>query len=129
MAHTDNSALLAQAARQRHQDALAAASEAIERLHRHGAAINFATVAAASGVSRSWLYTQPQIRQQIADLRSGRPATPVPNAVRASAESLRQRLDTARDEISRLRAENTALKEQLARHLGTQRARRAISQS
>ena len=40
----------------------------------------------------------------------------------AGTDSLRQRLDTARAEITRLRAENRPLRGQLARHLGLQRA-------
>jgi integrase/recombinase XerD len=39
-------------------------------------------------------------------------------------ESLRQRLDTARAEIQRLRTENAALRDQVARTLGEQRIRR-----
>jgi hypothetical protein len=50
----------------------------------------------------------------------GPPAARI-TAQRASAESLRQRLDTARAEITRLRAENHSLREQIARHIGLQR--------
>ena len=48
----------------------------------------------------------------------------MPAAQRASTESLRQRLDSARDEITRLRADNAALRRQLARSLGEQRLQR-----
>ena len=43
-------------------------------------------------------------------------------AERATVDSLRQQLRAYRSEIARLRLENQALREQLARHLGTQRA-------
>jgi hypothetical protein len=57
--------------------------------------------------------------------RDGPAAAPViPSAERATPESLRQRLDDARHEIARLRAENSALHQQLARRLGEERSRR-----
>ena len=43
-------------------------------------------------------------------------------AHRATADSLRQRLDAARAENTRLRAENRSLRDQLARQLGLQRS-------
>ena len=122
MAGTDNSAWLGQAARRRHHQALAAATAAIETLDRHAQPINFSTVATAAGVSRSWRYTQPEIRDLITRLRAAPTPSLAPSTQRASAESLRQRLDAARDEISRLRTDNTNLKDQIARHLGAQRA-------
>jgi hypothetical protein len=74
-------------------------------------------------VSRSWLYNQPELRAQIdghrrsinTKNRQGR------QSQRATTESLRQQLHIYREEIARLRAENRALTDQLARHLGTQR--------
>ncbi len=51
-------------------------------------------------------------------------AAAIPGAQRASDESLRQRLDGASAEIERLRIENTALRDQVARALGEQRIRR-----
>jgi transposase len=55
---------------------------------------------------------------------SRRRASPRPAAQRASVASLRERLDTARSEITLLRAENAELRQQVARHFGEQRARR-----
>jgi hypothetical protein len=62
-----------------------------------------------------------QIRELVTRLRAFPTKTTERAALRASTDSLRQRLDTARDEITRLRAENDALRDQIARHLGTQR--------
>ena len=45
---------------------------------------------------------------------------------RASADSMRQQLHVYREELARLRAESTALKEQLARQLRTARAASVI---
>lgn len=118
----DNSAFLAAANARRHEAALAAAHDAIERLGREGRSVNFGAVAKAAGVSRAWLYREPEIRELVARLRAAPTRATARAAQRASTDSLHQRLDTARDEITRLRAENSALREQLARRLGAQRA-------
>jgi hypothetical protein len=117
-ATADRRTPLAQANARRHEAALAAAEQAIERLGNGGQQLSFGAVAHAAGVSRGWLYRQPQLRALIEQLRHDEPA---PKAHPASLASLRQRLDNARAEIARLRTENDALRNQLARHLGTQR--------
>ena len=122
MARADNSSFLAQANARRHQAALAAARQAIQQLQRQGQAVNFSTVAQSAGVSRGWLYRQDQIRDLIGRQQALKPPTARrTTAQRATADSLRQRLDAARTEINRLRAENRSLREQIARHLGLQR--------
>jgi septal ring factor EnvC (AmiA/AmiB activator) len=125
MARADNSAYLAQANARRHQTALAAARHAIEQLQREGTVINYTTVAHSAGVSRSWLYRQGQIRDLISQLRHQHPTAAALTPQRASTNSLRQRLDTARAEITRLRAENRSLRDQIARQLGLQRTQSA----
>ena len=126
MTRADNSAFLAQANARRHQAALSAAHHAIEQLQRQGQAVNFSTVAQSAGVSRAWLYRQDQIRDLISRQQALKPppARRV-TAHRATADSLRQRLDAARAEITRLRAENRTLRDQIARHFGLQRTQHA----
>lgn len=124
MAAADNSRFLAQAAADRHRATVARAHDAIEGLDRAGQAITFCAVAEAASVSRSWLYRHADIRDLITRLRAAQSrSTTTPAAQRASNESLRQRLDAARAEITHLRAENTRLRDQLARQLGERRAR------
>jgi hypothetical protein len=125
MTRADNSAFLAQANARRRQAALSAAHRAIEQLQRQGQAVSFSTVAQSAGVSRGWLYRQDQIRDLISRQRALKPPAARVTAQRATADSLRQRLDAARAEITRLRAENRTLRDQLARHLGLQRTQRA----
>ena len=73
-------------------------------------------------MSRSWLYRQPTLRQEIDRLRDASATRPrLPSVERASTDSLRQQLHTYREEITRLRTENQELREQLARHLGAAR--------
>ena len=123
MTRADNTPFLAQAAAARRQNTLSKATEAIERLDKSGQPVTFSAVAAAAGVSRTWLYRNPATRDLVNRLRSEpRSAASTRAAQRATAESLRARLDAAHQEITRLRAENAALREQAARHLGQQRA-------
>jgi hypothetical protein len=123
MTRADNTPFLARAAAARRQGTLSKATEAIERLDKSGQPVTFSAVAAAAGVSRTWLYRNPGTRDLINRLRSEpRSAASTKAAQRATAESLRARLDAAHEEITRLRAENATLREQAARHLGQQRA-------
>ena len=115
---------LREAAQTRHEATQRRATNALQRLARRGEPVTFRRLAETAGVSRSWLYRQPQLRAEITRLRDttvGRPGT-LPSAERATADSLRQQLRTYRDEISRLRTENQELRDQLARHLGAARA-------
>jgi cell division protein FtsB len=126
MTRADNSAFLAQANARRHEAALRAAHQAIERLQSEGRAVSFGALARTAGVSRGWLYRQEELKALVLRLRTETDhATTLP-AQRASNDSLRQRIDAMRAEVSRLRAENSALREQLARRLGLRRAQADI---
>ncbi|MDR6623696.1 DUF6262 family protein, partial [Sinomonas atrocyanea] len=61
----DNSRHILQAARQRHELTRSKAIAALRGLENRGAAVTFESVAAAAGVSRSWLYTQSDLREDI----------------------------------------------------------------
>ncbi len=90
-----------------------------------GKPITFDSVAREAGVSRSWLYDQPDLRAEIERLRAQRhpptPHAPVPQRQRASDASLLRRLEAATDRIKHLEAENKQLREALAHALGQQR--------
>jgi hypothetical protein len=76
----DTAAPLVQAAARRHELTRAKAVQALREFDRAGTPVTFAAVASAAGISRSWLYAQPDIRDQIRRLRG--PATahpPVPS--------------------------------------------------
>ena len=111
------------AARQRSDQTRQRATQALQRLHATGQPITFAHVARTANVSRSWLYRQPDLRADINRLRrvTTTQAVPIPPAERGSTESLQQRLETALDEITRLKADNHQLRQHLAQHLGHQR--------
>jgi len=121
----DNTRHIIAAARQRRELTRAKAVQALRVLDAKGAPVTFEAVAAAAGVSRSWLYAQPDVRAEIERLRavSGRaPATPVPSRQRSSDESLLRRLEAANHRIRQLTEENRVLRTQLAQALGERRA-------
>ena len=93
-----------------------------------GVAISFEAVATEAGVSRSWLYTQPELRAEIERLRqrhSPRSDPIVPRRQRASEASLLRRLEVANERIRDLQAENTRLRAAVAEALGTNRTSRS----
>jgi Family of unknown function (DUF6262) len=119
---------LSKAAARRHELTRAKAIQALRELDRAGTPMTFAAVAQAARISRSWLYTQPDISDQIRRLR-GKTDGPgsagaIPAGQRATDASLRARLTTAISRNQRLTDENTQLRRQLARALGDQRASR-----
>jgi Family of unknown function (DUF6262) len=117
---------LSEAAARRHELTRAKAVQALRELDRAGTAVTFAGIAQAAGVSRSWLYTQPDISGQIRRLREktsgGRSVGAVPAGQRATDASLRSRLAAALDRNKQLAEENARLRRQLARALGDQRS-------
>ncbi len=114
---------LSEAAARRHELTRAKAVQALRELDRAGAPVTFAGVAQAAGISRSWLYTQPDISGQIRRLRTNTDGLgAVPVAQRATDASLRARLTTALDRNRQLADENARLRRQLARALGDQRS-------
>ena len=125
MGMNDRVQRLRDAAQARHEATLHRAEDAVRRLARRGGGpITFRLVAEEAGVSRSWLYRQDELRRQVEQLRDSTKSrdSNLPSAERATADSLRQQLHVYRDEIARLRTENQALREQLARRLGADRA-------
>ena len=126
----DPAAPLAEAAARRHELTRAKAIQALRELDRTGASVTFTAVASAAGISRSWLYTQADIRDQIQQLRGTRSrdtAGAVPASQRATDPSLRARLTAALTRNQALADENAGLRRQLARALGDQRSSRTRS--
>ena len=117
---------LSEAAARRHELTRAKAVQALRELDRAGTPVTFAGVAQAAGISRSWLYTQPDISGQIRRLRqetnAAGSAGGIPAAQRATDASLRARLAAALDRNKQLADENARLRRQLARALGDQRS-------
>ncbi|MFJ2258603.1 DUF6262 family protein [Streptomyces sp. NPDC087844] len=83
--------------------------QALRTLDAAGEPVTFETVAKQAGVSRSWLYAQPDLRAEIERLRAAHrrePRSPVPARQRTSDASLLRRLEAANARIRRLTEEN-----------------------
>ena len=120
----DNSRHVIAAARRRAEQTRLRAITALRRMDATGARIDFDAVSREARVSRSWLYTQQDLRAQIERLRSRHPQrspAPVPDRQHASEASLLRRLQTAMDRIRRLEEENHELRTALAQALGHRR--------
>ena len=118
---SDNTAQLIDSARRRHELTRAKAIRALRELDRAGIPVTFELVARTAEVSRSWLYSQPDLRDQIQQLRETAryaPSSRVPAAQRASDLSLRQRLQAACERNRQLTEDNQRLRRQLAEALG-----------
>lgn len=126
----DNSRHIRAAARKRSADTRQKAMKALRRLDSCGAPITFDTVARQAGVSRSWLYTQTDLRAEIERLRHRHqtvsPAPIVPDRQRASDTSLLRRLEAATERIRHLEHDNRELRDSLAEALGQQRTAHTI---
>lgn len=119
---------LRDAASRRSIDAVARARTAIDELTRSGEQVSFQAVARRAGVSRQWLYTNPELRAEIERLRAmhaDRSGSSVPAAERSSEASQRQRVEGLLEENRRLRQENAELRDELALAYGRQRETRA----
>jgi hypothetical protein len=98
-----------------------------------GCPVTVAGLARRAGVSRSWLYTQPELRDRIQQLNQHdrnetSPATTVSSTDSpASSDSLRRRLELAHEHIAQLRTENRELRDALARAHGLLRAHNVTS--
>jgi hypothetical protein len=117
---------LSEAAARRHELTRSKAIQALRQLDRAGTPVTFTGVAQAAGISRSWLYTQPDISSHIRKLREKNGGAgsvgAIPARQRATDASLRTRLTAALDRNKQLADENARLRRQLARALGDQRS-------
>jgi Family of unknown function (DUF6262) len=123
----DNTPYLITAASRRHELARSKAIRAVRELDAAGTTVTFESVARAAGVSRSWLYTQPDIRgkvRRLRDLSCRAPGTPVPARHRSSDASLLRRLEATTARNRELAQDNQRLRHQLAQALGQLRAAR-----
>ena len=98
MMRADNSHHVIDAARRRSQTTRRRAVAALRRMDNTGLPVTVDALAREAGVSRSWLYSQPDLRAAIERLRNRpRPATGrlVPDRQRSSDTSLLRRVEIA----------------------------------
>ena len=122
----DNSHHLVAAAERRRADTLERARHALQELGETGERRTVMQIAAHAGVSRSWLYAQPELRDQLRRLTaiSETAESTAARIERGSDASLRQRLTLAHERIRELDDENRQLRNQIALLHGQLRANR-----
>ena len=117
-----NTTSLVAHAHQRKEEKRKRVDEAITRLLRDHQTVNFNTVAKAAGVSKTYLYSQPQLRDRIEALRQQERE----QTVRERVARPTGKTDAAKDlvilakerRIRELEEENRKLKQQLNAALG-----------
>jgi hypothetical protein len=117
----DNTAHLAAATQQRSEQARTRAETALTQLIAARQPLTVAGLARAAAVSRSWLYTQPDLLEQLQQ-RSADKTTHSTTITRASDSSLQRRLELAHQRITQQTEEIRKLRDQLARAHGDLRA-------
>ena len=124
----DNSRFLIAAAHDRAEQTRSRALLALQHLDKNSKPITFEAVAQEAGVSRSWLYSQHDLRVEIETLRERRHPTPsaplTPKRQRATDTSLLRRLEAATTRIRNLEEDNRQLRQALAEALGATRTAR-----
>lgn len=125
----DNSHYLRAAQRAAHDDLIRRAGDAVRELDRRGEPVTFATVARASGVSRSFLNKVPAVATEIRRLRALPPrgTVGVPSAQRMSDGSKDARIKQLHESNQALRTEVGMLRDQNAILLGKLRDARSCS--
>jgi small-conductance mechanosensitive channel len=128
----DNSRHLVVAAQQRAEHTRTRALRALRRLDGTGTAVTFEAVAREAGISRSWLYSQADLRAEIQALRTrtrSPSSPPTPQRQAATDASLLRRLQAATERLRQLEEDNRQLREALAEALGTARTARVTGKN
>jgi Family of unknown function (DUF6262) len=107
-------------AKRRAQETRERVDQAITMLVRERKPINFNTVAHSAKVTKSYLYTQPDVRARIEALRTSQRAANTPRSMsNGRTDASKEILLAAKDRRMReLEAENLRLKEDLKKALG-----------
>jgi hypothetical protein len=77
---------LSRHARERAEHTGQRARQALAVMAQDGEPVTVAALAAKAGVSRSWIYTQPELRDQVEQLQRGSPADAIPAVAVQTAE-------------------------------------------
>jgi hypothetical protein len=114
MTHKRNIDGLKANAQLRHQETMKRTDAGIRRLLQEERPVNFHTISAIADVSTAWLYSHPDVRQRIEHLRERQD-----NRISAKSKGVTSIspknaiMETLRQRIKKLEAENQALKEQV----------------
>jgi len=104
---------LRQNAQLKRQESFAKVDRGIKQLIREKQPITFNAVAAASGVSKAWLYKEPEVKARIQQLRQQTAgARGVHRVQEPSSASKDAVIRTLKERIKKLEAENSELRKQ-----------------
>ncbi len=114
MSHKRNAAGLLDNAQLKRQKSFEKLESGIGQLLREKKAINFNSVAEASGLSRGWLYKEAEVKARIIQLREQTESTKkIPSKQKPSDTSKDAIIRTIKTKTKKVEAENKALKSQL----------------
>lgn len=108
--HADNSTHLIAAAQRRHEDARQRAVHAILTAQSKGHRLSVSALATTAGVSRSFLYANPDLLAALAALRPGLPDRHPTTGTSATHKSLISRIAALTEKNKALRTENGDLR-------------------
>lgn len=103
-------------AEQRNKETLEKVNKAIDKLKRKKATINFETVSKESGVTRSTLYNNAQLKERILSLRAISKASPLDNVIAIKKDKLQlqeEKIATLRERVKQLEEDKKKLIVQL----------------
>lgn len=104
-------ARLNQIQEERKEQALEKVNQALERMKKAGAKINFQTVAKEANVSVSYLYKYPEIKTRIAEIRNQQSVMPRPRMAEPTSNKSHQKIvSRLKSRIKKLEAELTETK-------------------
>ncbi len=96
--------------KQRQEDARNRVYQAIERLQKLNAKINFHSISREAQVSVSYLYKYPELKQHIAELRSKQNSLPVKPVAKPNSTSGGKVITRLQEKIKKIESENKELK-------------------
>lgn len=113
MPPADNTRFLLEATRRRSADARERTQNTLTQVAKGRGRVTVAGIAKVAGVSRSWLYTQPDLIDAITRLQQRGPSPNRTGRQPATTVSLQNRLDAATHRNKQLRGEIAELTERL----------------
>lgn len=117
MKHKRNTEAVVAYAKKKKEETADKVEQAIKQLIKQNETINFNTVTTAAGVSKSYLYNQPKLRERIETLRQQQREMISPKNVRKNMrnENKDSLIQVLRDRIRELEKENKQLKDEIKR--------------
>lgn len=104
---------LKNAAQAKRDEAFEDVDKGIQKLLKDGTPINFNRVAEASGVSKAWLYKEPEVKARIEGLRAqSKQGKKLPCKISATEASTKALNATLQARVKKLEAENRELRRQ-----------------